>query len=91
MLVRSIIFAVFICLILCLRTSKQKQRSKGASRARNQAVLEQLANDSQEWKAMKLVILGNGQVGKTTMLHAIKGILNNSQVCYSLFITLVTP
>jgi hypothetical protein len=42
--------------------------------------LIELIKSSEEWKAMKLIILGHGRIGKTTMLHVLKDILQRSQV-----------
>ena len=40
--------------------------------------LMELQHSSENWHAMKLVVLGNGQIGKTTMLHAMKKLLNQN-------------
>ena len=42
--------------------------------------LIELIKSSEEWKVMKLIILGHGGIGKTTMLHVLKDILLGSQV-----------
>lgn len=40
--------------------------------------LSQLMKSGEEFRAMKLVVLGNGRIGKTTLLHTIKKILDES-------------
>lgn len=35
---------------------------------------------SEEWRVMKVVVLGNGQIGKTTFVRFIKHILDPSEV-----------
>jgi polynucleotide 5'-kinase involved in rRNA processing len=42
--------------------------------------IEDLVKNSEEWRAMKLVVLGNGQIGKTTMLKVLKEIVTESTV-----------
>ena len=37
--------------------------------------LRDLMKSSESWRAMKLVVLGNGQIGKTTMLHTLKQLI----------------
>ncbi len=37
--------------------------------------VEQLMKGSEQWKAMKMVVLGNGRIGKTTLLHSFDQIL----------------
>lgn len=39
-------------------------------------VKELMANNNEEFRAMKLVVLGNGRVGKTTLLCALKKLLD---------------
>lgn len=39
--------------------------------------LEELGKGHEEWRAMKLVIMGHGRIGKTTLLHVIKSQLNH--------------
>jgi len=52
--------------------------------------LEAMKESSEEWRAMKLVVLGHGRVGKTTLLHklksfiASKGLDNQQNVHFSL-------
>ncbi len=48
--------------------------------------IKQLISGSEQWRAMKLVVLGNGRIGKTTLLRAFDRILFPSsihQVFYS--------
>ncbi len=40
--------------------------------------VEQLIAGSEQWKAMKLVVLGNGRIGKTTLLRAFDQLLPGS-------------
>jgi hypothetical protein len=40
-----------------------------------------LATQAEKWNALKLVILGHGEVGKTTLIHAIKRSSLLSRVC----------
>ncbi len=41
--------------------------------------LQEIMNKGSEpWKAMKLVLLGHGKIGKTTVLHALKSVLQPS-------------
>jgi hypothetical protein len=47
--------------------------------------MQELLLASEDWKVLKLVVLGHGRIGKTTMLHAMKTILENSQVVFILF------
>ncbi len=42
--------------------------------------VEQLLNGSEERREMKLVVLGNGGIGKTTLLYTTKKLLH--KVCY---------
>jgi len=50
-----------------------------------QPFLQQLMTSSEAWRAIKLVILGNGRIGKTTMLHAVRRILHEVQACIAFF------
>jgi hypothetical protein len=36
---------------------------------------ELISKKSEPWRAMKMVMLGHGRIGKTTLLHAMKSIL----------------
>ncbi len=51
--------------------------------------LQQLMAEAEEWKAIKMVVLGHGRIGKTTLLHAINQIMDPSsvQVYYFMYIT----
>lgn len=40
------------------------------------AALEELKKSSEVWRAMKLVVLGHGRIGKTTLLHVLKSLLD---------------
>lgn len=31
--------------------------------------IEQLLQEGEEWRSIKLIVLGNGRIGKTTLLH----------------------
>jgi hypothetical protein len=46
-----------------------------------------LSTQGEEWNTLKLVILGHGEVGKTTLLHAIRRNLDSwfAQVALFLF------
>ncbi len=43
--------------------------------AEMQNYIEQLIAGSEQWRAMKLVVLGNGGIGKTTLLRAFDRLL----------------
>lgn len=40
--------------------------------------LLELNRGFEEWRAMKLVVLGHGDIGKTTLIHTIKNLLVSS-------------
>ncbi len=42
--------------------------------------IQQLISGSEQWKAIKMVVLGNGRVGKTTLLRAFDGVLHPNQI-----------
>ncbi len=42
--------------------------------------IQQLMAEAEEWKAIKMVVLGHGRVGKTTLLHAINQIMTPSSI-----------
>ncbi len=42
--------------------------------------LKQLMAEGEQWKAIKMVVLGNGRIGKTTLLHSIRQLLTSSQL-----------
>ncbi len=42
--------------------------------------LKQLMSEGEQWKAIKMVVLGNGRIGKTTLLHSIHQLLTPSQM-----------
>lgn len=41
-------------------------------------ILEELKKSSEPWKKMKLVVLGHGRIGKTTLLKAVHNLLDPS-------------
>lgn len=41
-----------------------------------ESFLVDLMKKGEEWRSLKLVVLGNGQIGKTTLIRAIKQLLN---------------
>ncbi len=43
-----------------------------------------LISDSVPWRVIKMVILGNGRIGKTTLLRSIDNILNENEVWFLL-------
>ncbi len=38
--------------------------------------IQQLISTGEAWKAMKMIVLGNGRIGKTTLLEAFDDILH---------------
>lgn len=48
------------------------------SRDEMRKFLFELRRGFEEWRAMKLVVLGHGRIGKTTLLHALKGLLKQN-------------
>ena len=62
-------------------SGKQQRQSVPHSLAQEsiQPFLEDLMTKSEPWRAMKLVVLGNGQIGKTTMLHSLKQLVQTSE------------
>jgi hypothetical protein len=42
--------------------------------------LEELINSSKEWRSLKLVVLGNKCIGKTTLLHALLDIMGTTKL-----------
>jgi len=46
----------------------------------NESFLIELMKNSEEWRAMKLVVLGNGRIGKTTLLQSLKKLIPNTKV-----------
>ncbi len=40
--------------------------------------IKQLMSNGEQWKAIKMVVLGNGRIGKTTLLRSIDQILSPS-------------
>ncbi len=45
------------------------------SREEMKKYLEVLMRDSKPWKSIKLIVLGNGRIGKTTLLETFNQIL----------------
>eukprot|EP00026_Physarum_polycephalum_P000711 Phypoly_transcript_00712.p1 GENE.Phypoly_transcript_00712~~Phypoly_transcript_00712.p1 ORF type:complete len:920 (-),score=65.02 Phypoly_transcript_00712:1306-4065(-) len=48
------------------------------SEAEIESFVQQLLTSSSEWRAMKLVVLGHGQIGKSTLLSKVRSILGHS-------------
>ncbi len=46
--------------------------------------IDQLISDSEPWRAIKMVVLGNGRIGKTTLLRYIDKIIDNKVFCVNL-------
>ncbi len=47
--------------------------------------IQQLIASGEQWKSMKMVVLGNGRIGKTTLLQAFDDILHPdhpTKVCF---------
>ncbi len=42
--------------------------------------IQELMRDAEEWRAIKMVVVGNGRIGKTTLLHSVNDILNSSSI-----------
>ncbi len=42
------------------------------------AYIQQLMSEAEEWKAIKMIVLGHGRIGKTTLLHSIHQIIDPS-------------
>jgi hypothetical protein len=67
------------------------------TREKMRKFLQELQRDYEEWRAMKLIVLGNGRIGKTTLLHTIRHFLNqplNETVwlfLYFFYLTLYIP
>jgi hypothetical protein len=52
------------------------------------AFVEELKANSSEWRAMKLVTLGHGRIGKTTLLSRMRSLIDSSwihDVCTFIF------
>ena len=41
--------------------------------------LNDMMKNSEPWKAIKLVVLGHGRIGKTTMLQILKRLISTNQ------------
>ncbi len=44
------------------------------------AYVQQLMSEGEEWKAIKMIVLGHGRIGKTTLLHSIHQIIDPSVI-----------
>lgn len=42
--------------------------------------LEEMQKSNEEWRALKLVVLGHGGIGKSTLLRVLKTISSNSDI-----------
>ncbi len=42
--------------------------------------ISQLIQEGEQWKSMKMVVLGNGRIGKTTLLRAFDKLLDPSSI-----------
>ena len=67
---------------LCCYSGKQQRQSVPLSLNKFdiKPFLKDLMKNSEPWRAMKLVVLGNGRIGKTTMLHSLKKLVNGNTV-----------
>lgn len=62
-----------------LQASPLQRRSVPVGQLNKQQIrelLEELKENSEPWEKMKLVVLGHGRIGKTTLLTAIYNLLN---------------
>lgn len=57
------------------------------------AFISQLIEEGEQWKSMKMVVLGNGRIGKTTLLRTFDQLLDPSliQVCDLVILLLYFP
>lgn len=53
----------------------------------NKQVAKDLLEESEEWKVMKMIVLGNGQIGKTTFVRFLHQFLDPTVVHYMLLIS----
>ncbi len=69
---------------MALRNSVPRQPDMKAEEMRS--LIDQLLKNAEKWNAIKLVVLGNGRIGKTTLLHSINNLLTPSpqEVCFCL-------
>ncbi len=44
-------------------------------------LLHHLIAGSEEWRAMRIVVLGHGRIGKTALIREVKAILNTTPDC----------
>lgn len=47
--------------------------------------IEDVEKEPDDWRGMKVIILGNGRIGKTTYVNFLKKMLNVEAVCDSPF------
>lgn len=65
-----------VCLEMGVGKEERDSIPKGLNtKERMREFLQELRLGSEEWRALKLVILGHGNIGKTTLLHAIQQLL----------------
>lgn len=43
-----------------------------------ESFLKEMIENSEQWKTMKLVVLGNGRIGKSTLLHRLREYVQES-------------
>jgi hypothetical protein len=81
---------VFINFILSTAQEQRNSVPQSLKKEEIKPFLQELKTASEEWKAMKLIILGKGRIGKTTTLHVIKDILKERQVCHKRIVKTTT-
>ncbi len=47
--------------------------------------ITQLLQEGEEWKSIKLIVLGNGRIGKTTLLSTFDELLLPPEVCFFIY------
>jgi hypothetical protein len=64
-----------------MKVSKEQKNSipRNMKPKNFQHFLKELRENSKELRAMKLVVLGDGRIGKTTLLNAMKSILDMTE------------
>lgn len=58
-----------------------KYFSSKLNNQQNKQLATDLLEESEEWKAMKMIVLGNGQIGKTTFVRFLHRFLEPTMVC----------